>query len=220
MKIYYLTPFLIFLTCSSGGEKRDPVLERKLATEKILQEKIRIADESLKTQNLNEEKKNELLLEKSIALIELEKYKEALKFLADILQTRSGIRTPHISFYVGLAYFYDKDFRKAIPFLIRSDKEEPNFESHKKRKILARAYFNEDQFGPGVAILGKASQDKSFAKDLEYYEMVSAGFFKMNLFQRSLPIAEEGLTKFPESKVLQEIKKDSLTNLEPKKSKS
>lgn len=220
MKIFYLISIFVLFGCASGGEKKDPILEKKLETERILKEEIQKTDKTLAAGNLSEEKRNELLLEKSKALIQLNSHKDALKILADILQTRSGIRTPHISYYVGLAYYNDKDYKKAIPFLIRSDKEEPNFEAQQKRKILARSYFLEDQFGPGVAILGKASQDKNFVKDLEYYEMVAAGFFKMNLFQRSLPIAEEGLTKFPESKVLQEIKKDSLINLEPKKSKS
>ncbi len=220
MKIYHLILVIIALSCSSGGEKRDPILEKKLENQRLSKEKIKKADESIKDTNLTEDKKNEILLNKSIALLELENYKEALKIQADILQTRSGIRTPHISYYVGLAYFYDKDYKKAIQFLIRSDNEDINFEPHGKRKALAKAFFLDDQFGPGVAILGKASKDKNFLKDQEYYEMVATGFFKMNLFQRSLPIAEEGLTKFPESKALQEIKRDSLSNLEPKKSKS
>ncbi|MBE7412311.1 MAG: hypothetical protein L6Q54_13165 [Leptospiraceae bacterium] len=211
---------VILGSCASGGNKQDPILLKKLESENSLKAEIRKADEELSATGLTEEKKNGILLNKAKAFIQLGSYKEALQTLTEILQTRSGIHTPHISYYAGLAYFYDKDYKKAISFFIRSDSEDPLFEPDSKRKILAKAYFQENQFGPGVAILGKASQDKNFVKDLEYYEMVSLGFYKMNLIQRSLPFAEEGLTKFPESKVLQEIKKDCLTYLESKKIKS
>lgn len=213
MKIILPSLLLFFYSCQSTPVKENPA---ELEIKRNLEEARKI-EEKLAKENPADDKKIELIFEKSKLLLNGKAFREALESLEKLLLIKNGSRLPHFYYYLGVAYFGEGNNPKAISFLLRSEKEDTEFETHSKRKMLARAYNAEGKHGQAVAILGKASQDKTFAKDLSFYEIVAGGFLRLNLCNRSLPIAEEGILKFPESSVLKTIQQECKEKIEQKK---
>ncbi|PJZ69305.1 hypothetical protein CH373_14450 [Leptospira perolatii] len=163
---------------------------------------IQIIDSHLSDQNLDDKKRSDYLLQKAKLYLRIESYKEASLVLKEIQNSKEAKNIQHLDHLLGSAYFGINDYENAIVHFRKSDNVDRDFESANRRKMWAKAYFEEEKYGQALGILGRASKEKDFEKDLFYYETVAISFYRIKEFKRCQMILEEGLLKFPESQTL------------------
>ncbi|EMG20478.1 hypothetical protein LEP1GSC083_0763 [Leptospira interrogans serovar Pyrogenes str. L0374] len=146
-----------------------------------------------------------MLMEKAKLLIQIESYKEATVVLKEIQNSKEGKSLEHLDHYLGTAYLGINDTENAIVHFRKSESVDKNYESTNRKKMYAKALYQEEKYGLALGILGRASREKDFEKDILFYETVANSFMRIKEFKRCQMVLEEGLQKFPESPVLKEI---------------
>ncbi|EPG67096.1 tetratricopeptide repeat protein [Leptospira wolffii] len=200
----YFAIFLIgaqmFLACASaqkeGGVSSN--LESQVRSE------IKGIDQQLSDVGQEDKKRSELLLEKAKLLLKIESFKEASLVLKELQNSKEGRNLQHLDHYLGSAYLGINDYDNAIVHFRKSDNVDRDFESVTRKKMWAKAYFEDEKYGQALGVLGRASREKNFEKDLFYYETVVVSFYRIKEYKRCQLVLEEGLQKFPESLVLRE----------------
>lgn len=202
-----------FIGCSSSGT--NTISETKnTATKEIInkqaeeQKKIQAIDAQLADVKLTNDKKKNLLFEKSDLLIKLEKYEDALLTLKELGGMSDAYKVKGYYYNIGYSNYKLGKYSDAVVAMNHSKVFDKGYKQNERYRIIARSYFQMEKYGPGIKALASAAKDDSFNKDLEYYEMVSRGFKEINLCKRSIKIASEGLVKFPENSSLLKIKKE------------
>ncbi|RHX87338.1 tetratricopeptide repeat protein [Leptospira stimsonii] len=200
-KILTLVTILVFTACASGQKSVDPGVSQESA----VRAKIQGIDSQLSTTPLDEKKRSSLLMEKAKLLLQIESYKEASIVLKEIQNSKEGKGLEHLDHYLGTAYLGINDTENAIVHFRKSETVDKNYESTTRRKMYAKALYQEEKYGLALGILGRASREKDFEKDILFYETVANSFMRIKEFKRCQIVLEEGLQKFPESPALKEI---------------
>ncbi len=200
-KILTLVTILVLTACASGQKSVDPGVSQESA----VRAKIQGIDSQLSTTPLDEKKRSSLLMEKAKLLLQIESYKEASIVLKEIQNSKEGKGLEHLDHYLGTAYLGINDTENAIVHFRKSETVDKNYESTTRRKMYAKALYQEEKYGLALGILGRASREKDFEKDILFYETVANSFMRIKEFKRCQIVLEEGLQKFPESPALKEI---------------
>ncbi|RHX86070.1 tetratricopeptide repeat protein [Leptospira stimsonii] len=200
-KILTLVTILVLTACASGQKSVDPGISQESA----VRAKIQGIDSQLSTTPLDEKKRSSLLMEKAKLLLQIESYKEASIVLKEIQNSKEGKGLEHLDHYLGTAYLGINDTENAIVHFRKSETVDKNYESTTRRKMYAKALYQEEKYGLALGILGRASREKDFEKDILFYETVANSFMRIKEFKRCQIVLEEGLQKFPESPALKEI---------------
>ncbi|RHX80642.1 hypothetical protein DLM76_10705 [Leptospira yasudae] len=200
-KILTLVIILLLSACASGQKSVDSGLSQESA----VRSKIQGIDSQLSVSNLDEKKRSSLLMEKAKLLLQIESYKEASIVLKQIQSSKEGKGLEHLDHYLGTAYLGINDTENAIVHFRKSESLDKNYESTTRKKMYAKALYQEEKYGLALGILGRASREKDFEKDILFYETVANSFMRIKEFKRCQMVLEEGLQKFPESPVLKEI---------------
>ncbi|EQA47071.1 putative lipoprotein [Leptospira broomii serovar Hurstbridge str. 5399] len=191
---------LTLFSCATA--QRDTAVSANLESQ--VRAEIKIIDAQLQTTNSEDKKRSELLLQKSKLLLKIESFKEASLVLKELQNSKEGKNLLHLDHYLGSAYLGINDYGNAIVHFRKSDNIDRDFESANRKKMWAKAYFEDEKYGQALGILGRAARDKNFEKDLFYYETVVVSFYRIKEYKRCQMVLEEGLQKFPESAVLRE----------------
>ncbi|WP_036026815.1 tetratricopeptide repeat protein [Leptospira noguchii] len=199
--ITVITSFLFISNCTSSQKTVDSGLSQEL----VIRSKIQSIDSQLSFSQLDEKKRSSLLMEKAKLLIQIESYKEATVVLKEIQNSKEGKSLEHLDHYLGTAYLGINDTENAIVHFRKSESVDKNYESTNRKKMYAKALYQEEKYGLALGILGRASREKDFEKDILFYETVANSFMRIKEFKRCQMVLEEGLQKFPESPVLKEI---------------
>ncbi len=199
--ITVITLFLFISGCTSSQKTVDSGLSQEL----VIRSKIQSIDSQLSSSQLDEKKRSSLLMEKAKLLIQIESYKEATVVLKEIQNSKEGKSLEHLDHYLGTAYLGINDTENAIVHFRKSESVDKNYESTNRKKMYAKALYQEEKYGLALGILGRASREKDFEKDILFYETVANSFIRIKEFKRCQMVLEEGLQKFPESPVLKEI---------------
>ncbi|UOG61352.1 tetratricopeptide repeat protein [Leptospira noguchii] len=199
--ITVITSFLFISNCTSSQKTVDSGLSQEL----VIRSKIQSIDFQLSSSQLDEKKRSSLLMEKAKLLIQIESYKEATVVLKEIQNSKEGKSLEHLDHYLGTAYLGINDTENAIVHFRKSESVDKNYESTNRKKMYAKALYQEEKYGLALGILGRASREKDFEKDILFYETVANSFMRIKEFKRCQMVLEEGLQKFPESPVLKEI---------------
>lgn len=199
--ITVITLFLFISGCTSSQKTVDSGLSQEL----VIRSKIQSIDSQLSSSQLDEKKRSSLLMEKAKLLIQIESYKEATVVLKKIQNSKEGKSLEHLDHYLGTAYLGINDTENAIVHFRKSESVDKNYESTNRKKMYAKALYQEEKYGLALGILGRASREKDFEKDILFYETVANSFMRIKEFKRCQMVLEEGLQKFPESPVLKEI---------------
>ncbi|MBE8363125.1 tetratricopeptide repeat protein [Leptospira borgpetersenii] len=197
--------------CASGQKSEDS----NLSLESAIRSKIQGIDFQLSSSSLDEKKRSSLLMEKAKLLLQMEAYKEATIVLKEIQNSKEGKDVEHLDHYLGTAYLGINDTENAIVHFRKSESVDKNYESTIRKKMYAKALYQEEKYGLALGILGRASREKDFEKDILFYETVANSFMRIKEFKRCQMVLEEGLQKFPESPVLKEIQ-DQLSQVLPR----
>ncbi|XDD49261.1 tetratricopeptide repeat protein [Leptospira sp. WS92.C1] len=196
-----LVIILLLSACSSGQKSVDPGVSQESA----VRAKIQGIDSQLSVPNLDEKKRSSLLMDKAKLLLQIGSYQEASIVLKDIQSSKEGKAFEHLDHYLGRAYLGINDTENAIVHFRKSESLDKNYESTTRKKMYAKALYQEEKYGLALGILGRASREKDFEKDILFYETVANSFMRIKEFKRCQMVLEEGLQKFPESPVLKEI---------------
>nr|WP_173644835.1 hypothetical protein [Leptospira interrogans] len=180
-------------------------MDSGLSQELVIRSKIQSIDSQLSSSQLDEKKRSSLLMEKAKLLIQIESYKEATVVLKEIQNSKEGKSLEHLDHYLGTAYLGINDTENAIVHFRKFESVDKNYESTNRKKMYAKALYQEEKYGLALGILGRASREKDFEKDILFYETVANSFMRIKEFKRCQMVLEEGLQKFPESPVLKEI---------------
>ncbi|APH42382.1 Uncharacterized protein A9P81_2793 [Leptospira interrogans serovar Copenhageni/Icterohaemorrhagiae] len=199
--ITVITLFLFISGCTSSQKTVDSGLSQEL----VIRSKIQSIDSQLSSSQLDEKNRSSLLMEKAKLLIQIESYKEATVVLKEIQNSKEGKSLEHLDHYLGTAYLGINDTENAIVHFRKSESVDKNYESTNRKKMYAKALYQEEKYGLALGILGRASREKDFEKDILFYETVANSFMRIKEFKRCQMVLEEGLQKFPESPVLKEI---------------
>lgn len=199
--ITVITLFLFISGCTSSQKAVNSGLSQEL----VIRSKIQSIDSQLSSSQLDEKKRSSLLMEKAKLLIQIESYKEATVVLKEIQNSKEGKSLEHLDHYLGTAYLGINDTENAIVHFRKSESVDKNYESTNRKKMYAKALYQEEKYGLALGILGRASREKDFEKDILFYETVANSFMRIKEFKRCQMVLEEGLQKFPESPVLKEI---------------
>ncbi|PJZ52692.1 tetratricopeptide repeat protein [Leptospira adleri] len=200
-KILTLVTIFVLTACASGQKSVD----NGLSQESAVRAKIQGIDSQLSISSLDEKKRSSLLMEKAKLLLQIESYKEASIVLKEIQNSKEGKGLEHLDHYLGTAYLGINDTENAIVHFRKSETVDKNYESTTRRKMYAKALYQEEKYGLALGILGRASREKDFEKDILFYETVANSFMRIKEFKRCQIVLEEGLQKFPESPALKEI---------------
>ncbi|EMJ99227.1 tetratricopeptide repeat protein [Leptospira sp. WS58.C1] len=200
----YLTILFIgaqfLLYCAST--QKEGAVSANLETQ--VRAEIKGIDQQLSDLHPEDKRRSELLLQKSKLLLKIESFKEASLVLRELQNSKEGRNLQHLDHYLGSAYLGINDYDNAIVHFRKSDNVDRDFESVTRKKMWAKAYFEDEKYGQALGILGRASREKNFEKDLFYYETVVVSFYRIKEYKRCQLVLEEGLQKFPESLVLKE----------------
>ncbi|TGK05143.1 hypothetical protein EHQ53_15980 [Leptospira langatensis] len=200
----YLAIFIIgtqiFLACASA--QKEGAVSANLETQ--VRAEIKGIDQQMTDLRPEDRKYPELLLQKAKLLLKIESFKEASLVLRELQNSKDGRNLEHLDHYLGSAYLGINDYDNAIVHFRKSDNVDRDFESVTRKKMWAKAYFEDEKYGQALGILGRASKEKNFEKDLFYYETVVVSFYRIKEYKRCQLVLEEGLHKFPESLVLKE----------------
>ncbi|WP_078127267.1 LIC12587 family lipoprotein [Leptospira alexanderi] len=210
-KIITLVVLSFLLSVCTSGQKS---VDSDLSQESAIRSKIQGIDFQLSS-SLDEKKRSSLLMEKAKLLLQIEAYKEATIVLKEIQNSKEGKDVEHLDHYLGTAYLGINDTENAIVHFRKSESVDKNYESTIRKKMYAKALYQEEKYGLALGILGRASREKDFEKDILFYETVANSFMRIKEFKRCQMVLEEGLQKFPESPVLKEIQ-DQLSQVLPR----
>ncbi|WP_078124076.1 LIC12587 family lipoprotein [Leptospira alexanderi] len=211
-KIITLVVLSFLLSVCTSGQKS---VDSDLSQESAIRSKIQGIDFQLSSSPLDEKKRSSLLMEKAKLLLQIEAYKEATIVLKEIQNSKEGKDVEHLDHYLGTAYLGINDTENAIVHFRKSESVDKNYESTIRKKMYAKALYQEEKYGLALGILGRASREKDFEKDILFYETVANSFMRIKEFKRCQMVLEEGLQKFPESPVLKEIQ-DQLSQVLPR----
>ncbi|MDV6234623.1 hypothetical protein CH379_003145 [Leptospira ellisii] len=200
-KILTLVSISLLAACASGQKTADAGQSQESA----VRAKIQTIDSQLSASSLDEKKRSSLLMEKAKYLLQIESYKEASIVLKELQSSKEGKGVEHLDHYLGTAYLGINDAENAIVHFRKSETVDKNYESTTRRKMYAKALYQEEKYGLALGILGRASREKDFEKDILFYETAANSFLRIKEFKRCQMVLEEGLQKFPESPVLKEI---------------
>ncbi|OLY65397.1 tetratricopeptide repeat protein [Leptospira santarosai] len=202
---------LLLSVCTSGQKSADS----NPSQESAIRSKIQGIDFQLSSSHSDEKKRSSLLMEKAKLLLQIEAYQEATVVLKEIQNSKEGKDVEHLDHYLGTAYLGINDTENAIVHFRKSESVDKNYESTTRRKMYAKALYQEEKYGLALGILGRASREKDFEKDILFYETVANSFMRIKEFKRCQMVLEEGLQKFPESTILKEIQ-DRLSQVLPR----
>ncbi|WP_078129301.1 LIC12587 family lipoprotein [Leptospira alexanderi] len=211
-KIITLVVLSFLLSVCTSGQKS---VDSDPSQESAIRSKIQGIDFQLSSSPLDEKKRSSLLMEKAKLLLQIEAYKEATIVLKEIQNSKEGKDVEHLDHYLGTAYLGINDTENAIVHFRKSESVDKNYESTIRKKMYAKALYQEEKYGLALGILGRASREKDFEKDILFYETVANSFMRIKEFKRCQMVLEEGLQKFPESPVLKEIQ-DQLSQVLPR----
>ncbi|WP_010576483.1 LIC12587 family lipoprotein [Leptospira alexanderi] len=211
-KIITLVVLSFLLSVCTSGQKS---VDSDLSQESAIRSKIQGIDFQLSSSPLDEKKRSSLLMEKAKLLLQIEAYKEATIVLKEIQNSKEGKDVEHLDHYLGTAYLGINDTENAIVHFRKSESVDKNYESTIRKKMYAKALYQEEKYGLALGILGRASREKDFEKDILFYETVANSFMRIKEFKRCQMVLEEGLQKFPESPVLKGIQ-DQLSQVLPR----
>ncbi|TGK31680.1 hypothetical protein EHQ12_03655 [Leptospira gomenensis] len=200
-KILALVSILLLASCVSGPK----TVDAGQAQESAVRARIQVIDLQLSGSGSDEKKRSSLLMEKAKLLLQIESYKEASIVLKELQSSKEGKAVEHLDHYLGTAYLGINDTENAIVHFRKSETVDKNYESTTRRKMYAKALYQEEKYGLALGILGRASREKDFEKDILFYETAANSFLGIKEFKRCQMVLEEGLQKFPESPVLKEI---------------
>lgn len=156
-----ITVITLFLfNCTSGQKTVDSGLSQEL----VIRSKIQSIDSQLSSSQLDEKKRSSLLMEKAKLLIQIESYKEATVVLKEIQNSKEGKSLEHLDHYLGTAYLGINDTENAIVHFRKSESVDKNYESTNRKKMYAKALYQEEKYGLALGILGRASREKDFEK--------------------------------------------------------
>lgn len=212
----------LFLGACSSTEKVE-VNHQEVKRQKEVVAKIQSIDEQLAHYSVPEETKHRLKMEKAKILLDNGNYDEATVVLKDVLKAKSqAVNDSEVNLYLGKAYYGKSDYSNAINYLSTSERLDRNYNSHERKKLMARSLYEEEEYYPALAALGRAYRGPNIKKDIFFYETAAQTYYKMGYtnksiihFKKSLQVAELGLKEYPNSSVLQRIKMDSLEALGP-----
>lgn len=197
---------LIILTfyCNTTGVKNpESYNEKNTATEESPTNRFMVMEENLQKASSLEEKQK-LTLQYSEELILGKKYEEATKILKNyISKNRSDVQA---TFLLSKSLYQSGNYTESMKYLQQCKSLDKGYNKFERDRLIARVHFKMSNYGPGIRVLGEASQDKRFEKDQEFYEMAARGFKEINMCKRSLQIASEGLNKYPKNHTLNQIK--------------
>lgn len=213
----------LLVSCSSA-QNREEHSEKDLHNQKIVA-RIQSIDEKLSQAALSEEAKQKLKMDKAKILLDEGNYDEATVILKNVLQSSSqAANDPEVNLYLGKAYYGKSDFGTAINYLSNSERLDRSYSYHERKKLMARSLYEEEEYYPALAALGRAYRSPSVKKDVFFYETAAQTYYKMGYtnksimhFKKSLQLAEIGLKEFPNSTLLQRIQEDSIQALGPNK---
>ncbi|EMF84106.1 hypothetical protein LEP1GSC188_0443 [Leptospira weilii serovar Topaz str. LT2116] len=211
-KVITLATVSLLLSVCTSGQK---FVDSDSSQESAIRSKIQGIDFQLSSSPLDEKKRSSLLMEKAKLLLQIEAYKEATVVLKEIQNSKEGKDVEHLDHYLGAAYLGINDTENAIVHFRKSESVDKNYESTIRKKMYAKALYQEEKYGLALGILGRASREKDFEKDILFYETVANSFMRIKEFKRCQMVLEEGLQKFPESPVLKEIQ-DQLSQVLPR----
>ncbi|WP_061216551.1 tetratricopeptide repeat protein [Leptospira weilii] len=211
-KVITLATVSLLLSVCTSGQK---FVDSDSSQESVIRSKIQGIDFQLSSSPLDEKKRSSLLMEKAKLLLQIEAYKEATVVLKEIQNSKEGKDVEHLDHYLGTAYLGINDTENAIVHFRKSESVDKNYESTVRKKMYAKALYQEEKYGLALGILGRASREKDFEKDILFYETVANSFMRIKEFKRCQMVLEEGLQKFPESPVLKEIQ-DQLSQVLPR----
>jgi len=216
MKVRTLTLlFLFFLSCVSAPHKFKGT-DRSGKNDVVLQ-KIQALENQIDDHSISEEAKLKLKMEKAKLLLEIEQYDEAVVLLKEVLKAKSlGINDSEVNLYLGKAYYGKSDYGNALNYLSHSERLDKNYSFHERKRMIAHSLFEEEEYYPALAALGKAYNIPNVKKDVFFYETAAQAYYKMahdnrsvEFFKKAIQVSEMGLRSFPESSILQRIHKES-----------
>lgn len=223
MKTKKLWILLIILIISIGCASSPTAKKKEEDSLKINHTylKIQELEEKLEKPNLSDEERYQLKLEKAKLLLESNQYDQAVVILNEVLREKSNAsRDAELHLYLGKAYYGKSDYSKAINYLYQSERLDKNSNQHERRKLLAKSLFEEEEYYPALAALGKAYNIPNVKKDIFFYETAAQAYYRMAFksknteqYKKALQISELGLKSYPDSSVLQKIYKESLEAL-------
>jgi tetratricopeptide (TPR) repeat protein len=217
-----LTFILFLVDCSSTGSREGGLSPAKMGKDTI--QKLQSIDSELGQRDISVEKRNQLKLEKAKILVDHGNYDEATVLLQEVLKAKNdAVNNSEVNLYLGKAYYAKSDYGKAIVHLRSSERlDRTNDYDHERKKMVAKSLYEEKEYYPALAALSKAYKGNDTPKDIFYYETAAQTYFKMgytnkslDFYKRSLQIAELGLKEFPESLLLERVRKDCLEALGP-----
>ncbi|MCC5815162.1 MAG: hypothetical protein JJT78_10425 [Leptospira sp.] len=221
IKLILITISLLAGACSSGDKvSQNPV---EVQRQKEVVAKIQSIDERLAHYSVPDEEKHKLKLDKAKLLLDNGAYDEATTLLKEVLKAKSqSVNDSEVQLYLGKAYYGKSDYGNAISYLSQSEKLDRNYSLHERKKMIAHSLYEEEEYYPALAALGKAYRSPSVKKDQFFYETAAQSYYKMGYnnksieyFKKSLQVSELGLKDYPNSQILQHIQKESLEALGP-----
>lgn len=185
--------------------------------------KIQSIDEKLAHYSVPEEEKQKLKLDKAKLLLDNGSFDEATTLLKEVLKAKSqNVNDSEVQLYLGKAYYGKSDYGNAISYLSNSERLDRNYNLHERKKMIAHSLFEEEEYYPALAALGKAYRSPEIKKDQFFYETAAQSYYKMGYnnksvqyFKKSLQVSELGLKDYPDSQILQRIYKESIDALGP-----
>lgn len=218
----YLFPFLLlgFLVQCSTTAKSSSNTHNELPPNNSIA-LIQSIEEKLENPKLSEEERYKLKLQKAKILLDHNQYDEAVVVLNDVLKEKANAsKDSELHLYLGKAYYGKSDYSKAINYLSQSERLDKNSNQHERKKLLAKSFFEEEEYYPALAALGKAYNIPNVKKDIFFYETAAQAYYKMAFksknteqYKKAMQISELGLKTYPDSMILQKIYKESLEAL-------
>lgn len=189
--------------CSTTGVKEPESDKNNDIVVESTTSRMVVIEENLKNASSLDEKQR-LTLQYSEELILGKKYEEATKILKNFISTnRNDVKA---TFLLSKSLYQSGNYTEAMKYLQQCKYLDKEYNKFARERLIARVHFKMSNYGPGIRVLGEASQDKRFEKDQEFYEMAARGFKEINMCKRSLQIASEGLNKYPQNHTLNRIK--------------
>lgn len=214
-KLKFIPFFFLFFYCTSVHrvQKNDPA-KIDISSEK---KEIIALEDRLQTVLSETEKADIYVKLAKLYLIE-KNYVKAVELLKAAESARNGRNLPYINYYLGRAYYDSSDFKSAISYFRKSESIDGEYETYQRKKMLIESYFAEKEYGRGLGLLGRLTKDKSFKKDIFYYNFAGTGLLKIKEYNKSRDIVIEGLRNFPESLELHNLLKKIEKIISPKES--
>ena len=209
-----IIPILLLLILSGAGCATSKPVETtkpqsKPATEnQKLENRLKQAERKMYSAADTEDRKN-AMYEAARIHLEMGNASRAVSLFNELLKTDKTGNLPHVDHYLGQAYYDNNDYKSAIIHFRNSAQKDPAFEKNNTSRMIIKSHYEAGQYGLALGLLGKATR-QGMEKDQFYYETASSCFYKIRDRRRSRSLAEEGLKKYPDSAVLQNVIKQTL----------